>query len=136
MALRRDEKYPGKPGSTRDRYMAKKSKRSIHRQKGLALPRFLEQQVSRAQQQLFKGDFPGTINTCDLLIAHQDQVEEQIALYGASSHPEITSNDYHVIGTLDRPEWIKGIQDPLSMQEMVEHLHDFKEVVTFQRAYV
>jgi len=74
--------------------------------------------------------------TCDLLIAHQDQVEEQIALYAASSHPEITGNNYLVMGTLDRPEWRKGIQDPLSIQEMVEHLHDFKEVVTFQRAYV
>ncbi len=74
--------------------------------------------------------------TCDLLIAHQDQVEEQLALYVASSHPEITSNDYFVMGTLDRPEWRKGMQDPLSIQEMVEHLHDFKEVVTFQRAYV
>jgi Flp pilus assembly protein TadD len=73
---------------------------------------------------------------CDLLIAHQDQVEEQLALYFASSHLEITSNDYLVIGTLDRPEWRKGMQDPLSIQEMVEHLHDFKEVVAFQRAYV
>ena len=43
-----------------------------------------------------------------------------------------TSNDYLVMGTLDRPEWRKGMQDPLSMQEMVEHLHDFKKVVTFQ----
>ena len=74
--------------------------------------------------------------TCDLLIAHQDQVEEQLALYVASSRPEITGNDYLVMGTLDRPEWRKGMQDPLSIQEMVEHLHDFKEVVTFQRAYV
>ena len=74
--------------------------------------------------------------TCDLLIAHQDQVEEQLALYVASSRPEITGNDYLLMGTLDRPEWRKGMQDPLSMQEMVEHLHDFKEVVTFQRAYV
>ncbi len=49
--------------------MAKKSKRSIHRQKGLALPRLLEQQVSRAQQQMFRGDFPGTINTCEPLLA-------------------------------------------------------------------
>jgi hypothetical protein len=73
---------------------------------------------------------------CDLLIAHQDQVEEQLALYVASSHLEITSNDYLVMGTLDRPEWRKGMQDPLSIQEMVEHLHDFKEVVAFQRAYV
>jgi hypothetical protein len=55
---------------------------------------------------------------------------------GYAGHPEITGNDYLVMGTLDRPEWRKGMQDPLSIQEMVEHLHDFKEVVTFQRAYV
>ena len=116
--------------------MTKKLKRSKQHQKGLAFPLLLKQQVSRAQKQILQGDIPGTIGTCDLLIAHQDQVEEQLALYVAPSRPEITGNDYLVMGTLDRPEWRKGMQDPLSMQEMVEHLHDFKEVVTFQRAYV
>src|SRR3989442_4880075 len=105
--------------------MAKKSKRSKQHQKGLAFLRLLDQQVSRAQQQMLQGDFPGTIGTCDLLIAHQDQVEEQIALFVASSHSEITGNDYLVMGMLDRPEWSKGMLDSLSMQEMVEHLHDF-----------
>jgi len=72
---------------------------------------------------------------CDLLIAHQDQLEEQLAGYFSTYKPQATGNDYLVLGTLDRPEWRQGMQDPLSVQEMVEHLHDFKEVVTFQREY-
>ncbi|MDQ2713749.1 MAG: hypothetical protein M3Z08_02455 [Chloroflexota bacterium] len=72
---------------------------------------------------------------CDLLIAHQDQVEEQLAGYFSILKPEDIGNDYLVMGTLDRPEWRKGIQDPLSVQEMVEHLHDFKEVLIFKPSY-
>jgi len=73
---------------------------------------------------------------CDLLIAHQDQVEEQLAGYFSILKPEVIGNDYLVMGTLDRPEWKKGMQDPLSVEEMVEHLHDFKEVLIFKPAYV
>jgi hypothetical protein len=68
-ARRRDEKDPSQPGSTRDRHMAKKSKRSKRHQHGLAFPRLLEQQVSRAQQQMLQGDFPGTIFTCEPLLS-------------------------------------------------------------------
>ncbi len=68
MALRRDEKDPSQPESTRDRCMAKKSKRSKQHQKGLAFPRLLEQQVSRAQQKMLQGDFPGTISICEPLL--------------------------------------------------------------------
>ncbi|MDA8187170.1 MAG: hypothetical protein M0T85_03385 [Dehalococcoidales bacterium] len=38
-------------------------------------------------------------------------------------------NKYLVIGTLDRPDWQRGAQSPMPIWEMVEHLHDFKEVV-------
>jgi Flp pilus assembly protein TadD len=69
MALRRDEKDPGQTRSTRNRRMAKKSKQSKQHQKGLAFPRLLEQQVSRAQQQMLQGDFPGTISTCEPLLS-------------------------------------------------------------------
>ena len=30
----------------------------------------------------------------------------------------------------------QGMQDPLSMQEMLEHLHDFKEAIKFTPAYI
>ncbi|HEV2579426.1 MAG TPA: hypothetical protein VGT44_01125, partial [Ktedonobacteraceae bacterium] len=73
---------------------------------------------------------------CDLLIAHQDQLEDQLSMYFSTINPESIGNDYLVMGTLDRPEWRQGMQDPLSIQEMIEHLHDFKEVITFQPSYV
>jgi hypothetical protein len=67
---------------------------------------------------------------CDLMIVHQDALEEQFTAYFTISKPEIIGKDYEVIGTLDRTEWKHGVPDLLSTQEMIEHLHDFKEVVT------
>jgi tetratricopeptide (TPR) repeat protein len=72
---------------------------------------------------------------CDLLIVHQDQLEEQLAGHMAVIHPEIIGNDYLVMGTLDSPEWRQGMQNQLSPQKMIEHLHDFKEVLTFKPVY-
>lgn len=46
--------------------------------------------------------------------------------------PEVVGNDYLVLGTLDRPAWKRGTQRHLTMQEMLDTLHDFKEAVTFK----
>jgi len=46
--------------------------------------------------------------------------------------PEIVGNDYLVIGTLDRAEWKRIAQNQLPLQDTLEALHDFKEVVTFK----
>jgi tetratricopeptide (TPR) repeat protein len=70
---------------------------------------------------------------CDLLIVHQDQLEEQLAARFMTINPEAIGNDYQVVGTLDRTEWSQGKQDPSSLERVIEYLHDFKEVVTFQR---
>jgi tetratricopeptide (TPR) repeat protein len=70
---------------------------------------------------------------CSLLIVHRDQLEEQLASQFMIINPQAIGNDYQVIGTLDRVEWNKGKQDPLSFEQLREYLHDFKEVVTFQR---
>ena len=69
---------------------------------------------------------------CDLLIAHQDQLEEQLVMHFTTYDPKIIGNDYLVLGTLDKPEWRKGILDPMATQDMYDHLHDFKEVITFK----
>jgi Flp pilus assembly protein TadD len=68
---------------------------------------------------------------CNLVILHQDQLEEQLAAHFTAFNPEAIGNDYLVIGTLDWTEW-KHEKGQLSTQEMIEHLHDFKEVLTFQ----
>ncbi len=72
---------------------------------------------------------------CDLVIVHQDKLEEQLAAYFSISKPEIIGNVFEVIGTLNRTEWKQVVPDRLSTQEMIEHLHDFKEVVTYQRVH-
>jgi hypothetical protein len=69
---------------------------------------------------------------CDLLIAHRDEVESFLAAYFAEHDPEVIGNDYLVIGTLDRPDWRRGTKSPLPIQEIAEHLYDFREVLQFE----
>jgi hypothetical protein len=68
---------------------------------------------------------------CDLLIAHQDEIEGLLAAYFGQNAPDVVGNDYLVIGTEDRDAWRLGMRTPLSSQEMLEHLHDFRDYVTF-----
>lgn len=71
---------------------------------------------------------------CDLLIAHQDEIEQQLAALFSKRAPEQIGNDYLVLGTLDRDVWKRGVAQPLAIQEMVEHLHDFVEVLELRPA--
>ncbi len=59
-------------------------------------------------------------------------MEHFLACYFSEQKPEVVGNDYLVLGTLDRPAWKRGTQQQLSMKEMIEELHDFKEVLTFK----
>jgi len=69
---------------------------------------------------------------CDPLIAHQDDVEHFLASFFTEQKPEVVGNDYLVLGTLDKPVWKRGTQQQMTLQEMLEAMHDFKEVVTFK----
>jgi hypothetical protein len=69
---------------------------------------------------------------CDLLIVHQDDLESLLAAIFTEKNPEVVGNDYLVIGTIDRAEWKRAMQDNLPLREVVEVLHDFKEVITFK----
>ncbi len=72
-------------------------------------------------------------DVCGLLIVHQDQLEKQLVTQFMTINPQAIGNDYQVAGTLERAEWNQGKQDPLSFEQVREYLHDFKEVVAFQR---
>jgi len=69
---------------------------------------------------------------CDLLIAHKDDLEDLLAQIFTIHNPKVVGHDYLVIGTLDKPDWkrIEGQQPPGT--EILEVLHDFKDVVTFK----
>jgi hypothetical protein len=69
---------------------------------------------------------------CDLLIVHQDELEALLEAFFTEHNPEVIGNDYLAIGTLERADWQRGTQSPLLIQELVAHLHDFKEVLQFE----
>src|SRR5438105_4958410 len=43
--------------------------------------------------------------SCDLLIAHKNEIEAFLAAFFDQSKPEVIGNDYLVVGTLDRSDW-------------------------------
>jgi hypothetical protein len=69
---------------------------------------------------------------CDLLIAHQDEIEAFLAAYYTAIDPSAVGNDYHVVGTLDRADWRRGTRQQMDPQEMLECLHEFKDVLEFE----
>ena len=71
---------------------------------------------------------------CDLLIAHQDELEAWLAAFFGHQLPEVVGNSYLVVGTEDQVDWRRGVGTPLSIQEALACLHDFAEVVRFEPA--
>jgi len=69
---------------------------------------------------------------CDLLIAHQDEIEGLLANLFAELDPSVAGNDYLVLGTVERKPWRESLKQPKGIEEMLEHLHDFKEVRTVE----
>ena len=67
-----------------------------------------------------------------LVIAHQNELDEIITRVFTVLNPEIVGHKYLVIGTLDRADWKRIDQQKLPIQDTIEALHDFKEVVMFK----
>jgi hypothetical protein len=72
--------------------------------------------------------------SCDLLIAHRDELEAWLAAFFGQQKPEVVGNDYLVVGTEERAAWRRGTRTPLTTQELLAGLHDFAEVVRFEPA--
>lgn len=67
---------------------------------------------------------------CDLLIAHKDRLEDVLArLFILHGQQDMIGNDYLVVGTVERSDWRPG---ELSLQHILDNLHDFKQVVIFE----
>ncbi len=57
-----------------------------------------------------------------------------LAAFFGQHRPELVGNDYLVVGTEDRADWLRGTRTPLSIPEALECLHDFADVVRFEPA--
>jgi len=78
--------------------------------------------------------YPTTINKhckycpkCDILIAHQDELEHMLSLAFQEHKSEIIGNEYFVLGTLETSSWRKREKEPIEFGNVQEHVHDFKE---------
>ena len=71
---------------------------------------------------------------CDLLIAHQDELEALLAAAFSERKPEVVGNDYLVLGTVDRSVWRQRTRTPPVFQNVLDQVHEFKRVVRFELA--
>jgi hypothetical protein len=69
---------------------------------------------------------------CELLIAHQDQLEIQLTAHMAEHDPAVIGNEYLVLGTVERAAWRENMKTPKPLGEMLKHVADFKEVLEFE----
>ncbi len=64
---------------------------------------------------------------CDILIAHQDELETMLAITFEKRAPKIIGNEYLVVGTLEPATWRKREKQDVLVASITEHIHDFKE---------
>jgi hypothetical protein len=72
--------------------------------------------------------------TCDILIAHKDELDALMETLCWQQLPHLTGNDYFVLGTLERNAMTKGQQSISSMDDLLKALHDFKQYVEYEPA--
>jgi hypothetical protein len=65
---------------------------------------------------------------CELIIAHQDELEHELTIALESRAPAVIGNDYVVLGTMDRKVWRRGLGDtPTVPADIFDHIADFKK---------
>ena len=69
---------------------------------------------------------------CDLLIAHQNEIENLLAQLFRERNPQIIGNEYTVLGTMEKTAWKQGVQKPIEFQDLPVHLHEFIQVLKFE----
>ncbi|SEQ62857.1 hypothetical protein SAMN04244573_01944 [Azotobacter beijerinckii] len=67
---------------------------------------------------------------CELIMAHQDELEAQLAYSFSQMAPAVIGNAYLVLGTIDKKVWKEGLAGGGEHQgEMLQHVADFKRVL-------
>ncbi len=65
---------------------------------------------------------------CELIMAHRDELEAELARGPAPISSHGPGSGYLVLGTVKRKEWQKGLEgDGRRLEDMLEHMADFKQ---------
>ena len=63
---------------------------------------------------------------CELIIAHQDELEAQLTALFQERDPSVIGNGYLVLGTVELKTWKASLIAPKSIIEILERASDFK----------
>ena len=67
---------------------------------------------------------------CELIMAHQDELEAQLTHSFGQIAPEVIGRVYLVLGTIDQKVWKAGLAgDGGQLGEMLQHVAEFKRVL-------
>lgn len=67
-------------------------------------------------------------SACELIMAHQDELEAELAHSLGRMAPEIVGNRYAVLGTIDKKIWRAGLEGRgKELADIMEHVADFKK---------
>jgi predicted Rdx family selenoprotein len=68
---------------------------------------------------------------CELIVAHQDELEAQLAVGQVRLQPG--KSGYFVIGTMDRKAWERGLTGSgVTLADSMKHVAEFKKVFTLK----
>jgi hypothetical protein len=67
--------------------------------------------------------------SCDILILHQDKLEEMLVAALLPHNPDVIGNEYLVLGTVERKGWREAQKQADGSQTSFDNLHEFKEVI-------
>lgn len=66
-------------------------------------------------------------SACELIMAHQDELEAELAYSFGRIAPEVVGNEYVVLGTIDKKVWQGGLEGrDRDFTEILEHVADFE----------
>ncbi len=65
---------------------------------------------------------------CELIMAHRDELEAELARSPAQFAPTEAGKGYLVLGTVERKEWEKELKGSgISLEDTLKHMADFKK---------
>lgn len=65
---------------------------------------------------------------CELIVAHQNELEAELAHGLERIAPEVVGNEYFVIGTVDKKVWQRGLRgDETRLNAMLPHVAEFQK---------
>lgn len=67
---------------------------------------------------------------CELIIAHKDELEDELVGVFERHAPEVIGNPYFVLGTVDKERWKASLgQGGQLVSQLLEHMADFKKML-------